>query len=191
MGGRDSIKVDVRIIAATNQNLEDLVKDGRFRQDLYYRLNVFPIAVPSLKERATDIPLLVSHIIEKHKQNINKQISGISSQAVASLVGHSWPGNIRELENIIQRMMVVCKGEILDVEDLPAEIRGAESETRDNVRDLKEISRESPGIVEKRAILDALSQTGGNVTRAAKSLGISRATLQNKMKLYGLRESKN
>ncbi len=190
VGGRDSIKVDVRIIAATNQNLEDLVTNGRFRQDLYYRLNVFPIAVPSLKERATDIPLLVSHIIEKHKRNINKQISGISPQAVASLVVHSWPGNIRELENVIQRMMVVCKGEILDIEDLPTEICGAESETRDNVMDLKEISRESAGIVEKRAILETLSKEGGNITRAAKSLGISRATLQNKMKLYGLRDPK-
>jgi transcriptional regulator with PAS, ATPase and Fis domain len=191
VGGSDSIKVDVRIIAATNQNLEDLVKNGRFRQDLYYRLNVFPIAVPSLRERATDIPLLVSHIIEKHKQNINRQISGISPQAVASLVIHSWPGNVRELENVIQRMMVLCKGEILDVEDLPAEIRGAESETRDNARDLKGISRESTWIVEKKTILEALSKEGGNVTRAAKSLGISRATLQNKMKLYGLRESRN
>ena len=151
---------------------------------------MFPIAVPSLKERATDIPLLVSHIIEKHKRNINKQISGISPQAVASLVVHSWPGNIRELENVIQRMMVVCKGEILDIEDLPTEICGAESETRDNVMDLKEISRESAGIVEKRAILETLSKEGGNITRAAKSLGISRATLQNKMKLYGLRDPK-
>jgi transcriptional regulator with PAS, ATPase and Fis domain len=143
-----------------------------------------------LKERATDIPLLVSHIIEKHKRNINKQISGISPQAVASLVVHSWPGNIRELENVIQRMMVVCKGEILNIEDLPTEIRGAESETRDNVMDLKEISRESAGIVEKRAILETLSKEWGNITRAAKSLGISRATLQNKMKLYGLRDPK-
>ena len=190
MGGRDSIKVDVRIIAATNHNLEDLVKDGRFRQDLYYRLNVFPIVVPPLRERATDIPLLVSHIIEKRKQNINKQISGISPQAVASLIAHSWPGNIRELENVIQRMMVVCKGETLETQDLPTEIRGTESETGEKVKGLKGISRESAGIVEKKAIFEALSKEGGNVTRAAKSLGISRATLQNKMKLYGLRDPK-
>ncbi len=189
VGGSDSIKVDVRIIAATNQKLEDLVKDGRFRQDLYYRLNVFPIVVPPLRERATDIPLLVSHIIEKRKQNINKQISGISPQAVASLIAHSWPGNIRELENVIQRMMVVCKGETLETQDLPTEIRGAESETKEKVKDLKGISRESAGIVEKKAILDALSKAGRNVTRAARALGISRATLQNKMKLHGLRDS--
>ena len=190
VGGSDSIKVDVRILAATNQNLSELVKNGRFRQDLYYRLNVFPIAVPSLRERANDIPLLVSHIIEKRKLNINKQISGISPQATASLIAHDWPGNVRELENVIQRMMVVCKGETLETQDLPTEIRGTENETREKVKDLKGISRESAGIVEKKAILDALSRAGRNVTRAAKSLGVSRATLQNKMKLYGLRESK-
>jgi transcriptional regulator with PAS, ATPase and Fis domain len=145
--------------------------------------------VPPLRERADDIPLLVSHIIEKRKQNINKRIGGISPQATASLIAHNWPGNVRELENVIQRMMVVCKGEMLETQDLPTEIRGTESETRGRAKDLKGISRESAGIVEKRAILDALSQAGGNVTRAARSLGISRATLQNKMKLFALRDS--
>jgi DNA-binding NtrC family response regulator len=188
VGGSDSIKVDVRIIAATNQKLEDLVKDGRFRQDLYYRLHVFPIVVPPLRERADDIPLLVSQIIEKRKQNINKRISGISPQATASLIAHDWPGNVRELENVIQRMMVVCKGEVLDLQDLSAEIRGKEVEAKPSPKDLKEMSRESAEIVEKRAISDALLNTEGNITKAAKSLGISRATLQNKMKLYGFRD---
>jgi DNA-binding NtrC family response regulator len=188
VGGSDSIKVDVRIIAATNQKLGDLVKDGRFRQDLYYRLHVFPIVVPPLRERADDIPLLVSQIIEKRKQNINKRISGISPQATASLIAHDWPGNVRELENVIQRMMVVCKGEVLDLQDLSAEIRGKEVEAKPSPKDLKEMSRESAEIVEKRAISDALLNTEGNITKAAKSLGISRATLQNKMKLYGFRD---
>ncbi len=188
VGGSDSIKVDVRIIAATNQKLADLVKDGRFRQDLYYRLHVFPIVVPPLRERADDIPLLVSQIIEKRKQNINKRISGISPQATASLIAHDWPGNVRELENVIQRMMVVCKGEVLDLQDLSAEIRGKEVEAKPSPKDLKEMSRESAEIVEKRAISDALLNTEGNITKAAKSLGISRATLQNKMKLYGFRD---
>jgi two-component system response regulator HydG len=177
----------VRIIAATNQNLSELVKNGRFRQDLFYRLNVFPIAVPPLRERANDIPLLSSHFIEKQKPALKKQISGISSQTLGLLMAYSWPGNVRELENVIQRMMVVCKGETLETQYLPTEIRGTETETRDRVSDLKGISRESAGIVEKRAILDALSKAGRNVTRAAKSLGISRATLHNKMKSYGLR----
>jgi DNA-binding NtrC family response regulator len=191
VGGRDPIKVDVRLISATNQILECLVENGRFRQDLFYRLNVFPMTVPPLRERADDVPLLVSHIIEKTKQSVNKRISGISPQALASLMTHSWPGNVRELENMVQRMMVVCKGEILDVHDLPGEIRGKEGRPPETARTLKGISKESAGIIEKKAILDALSQTGGNVTRAARSLGVSRATLQNKMKTYGLRDQKN
>lgn len=190
VGSTDSIKVDVRVIAATNQNLEDLVKKGRFRQDLYYRLNVFPITVPALRERAEDIPLLVSHFIEQAKQRLHKQISGVTPQAMALLMAYQWPGNVRELENVIQRMLVVAKGEVLEVQYLPQEIRGKESEPKADAKDLKGMARESTEIVEKQAILDALSKTGGNVTKAAKVLGISRATLQNKMKAYSLRGGK-
>jgi transcriptional regulator with PAS, ATPase and Fis domain len=190
VGGSDTLKVDVRIIAATNQNLEELVKNGRFRQDLYYRLNVFPIMLAPLRERTEDIPLLVSHFIEKVKASVNKQIMGVTPQAMALLIAYPWPGNVRELENAVQRMMVIAKGESFDVPDLPAEIRGKVSETKPEPKDLKDIARESSEIIEKRAILDALSKTGGNVTQAAKALGISRATLQNKMKAYGLRDAK-
>ena len=140
-----------------------------------------------MRERADDVPLLISHFIEKRKHNVKKQISGMSPQATAPLMAYNWPGNVRELENVIQRMMVVCKGDILDLQDLPLEIRVTESEANDRAKGLKGISRES----EKRAILDGLSEAGGNVTRAARSLGISRATLQNKMKIYGLRNSKS
>ncbi|MGH7770794.1 MAG: sigma-54 interaction domain-containing protein [Candidatus Binatia bacterium] len=190
VGSTDSVKVDVRIIAATNQNLEELVKNGRFRQDLYYRLKVFPLTVLPLRDRVEDIPLLVSHFIEKRKATMNKQVSGITPQAMALLMACSWPGNVRELENTIQRMMVVSKAEILDVPDLPAEIRGQVSEAKPQPKDLKGIARESAEMIEKRAILDALSKTASNVTRAARVLGISRATLQNKMKAYGLRNAK-
>jgi transcriptional regulator with PAS, ATPase and Fis domain len=119
---------------------------------------------------------------------MHKEITGVSPQAMSMLIAHNWLGNIRELENAIQRMMVVCKGKILDSADLPIEIRGKDSESQPPSKDLREISRESAGIAEKRAILEALEKTGGNVTKAAKSLGISRATLQNKMKVYGLRD---
>jgi len=187
VGGADTIKVDVRILAATNKHLEELVKKGPFRQDLYYRLNVFPIMLPSLRERAEDIPLLVSHFIEKRKKSLNKQITGVSPQAMAYLMAYNWPGNVRELENMLQRMMVIAKGEVLDVDDLPTEVRGKVSEVQSQPKDLKEIARESSEMIEKRTILDALSKTGGNVTQAAKALGVSRATLQNKMRLYGLR----
>lgn len=190
VGGSDTIKVDVRIVAATNQNLSDLVNKGRVRQDLFYRLNVFPILVPPLRERVEDISLLVTHFLEKSKQKLHKEINGLSPQAMAILIAHPWPGNVRELENIIQRMMVVAKDKILDLDDLPAEIRGNASEVKPQPKDLKGIARESAEIIEKRTILDALSKTGANVTQAAKALGISRATLQNKMKLYSLRATK-
>jgi transcriptional regulator with PAS, ATPase and Fis domain len=189
VGGTEPIKVDVRIIAATNQNLEGLVQKNRFRQDLYYRLNVFPLKIPPLRERSGDIPLLVSHFIDKAKKSLHKAVSGVSSQAMALLMAYPWPGNVRELENLIQRMMVVAKAELLDTKDLPQEILG-KREMGAQPKDLKEIARESAELIEKHAILDALSKTKENVTQAAKILGISRATLQNKMKLYGLRSTK-
>jgi transcriptional regulator with PAS, ATPase and Fis domain len=190
VGGAKTIKVDVRIVAATNQNLADLMNNGRVRQDLFYRLNVFPITVPPLRERLEDIPILVNHFIEKRKETTKRDIKGITPQAMALLMAHRWPGNVRELENTIQRAMVIAKGEILDVGDLPPEIRGNVTASRAQPTDLKEIARESSEIVEKRTIVGALSKTGGNVTQAAKALGISRATLQNKMKLYELRHPK-
>ena len=190
MGGGATLKVDLRVIAATNQDLDALVNNGRFRQDLYYRLHVFPIKVPPLRERADDIPLLVSHFIEKRKKNINKQISGISPQATASLIAYSWPGNVRELENVVQRMMVTAKGDLLDVSDLPSEFRGMKEEFVTVGNSLKRIAKESAGIIEKKTIMDALTKWSGNVTRAAKALGVSRATLQNKMKNFNLKRKK-
>ena len=191
VGGTVPIRVNVRVLSATNQNLEDLVKKGRFRPDLYYRLNVFPIRVPPLRERAEDIPLLVSHVVEECNHRMNKRVKGVSPQAMAVLMAFSWPGNVRELENVIQRMMVVAKGDVLEVQDLPAEIRGGEKPALDQAKDLKGITRGSAEIVEKEAIQHALGETGGNVTRAARSLGISRATLQKKMKIYGLRSPRS
>jgi DNA-binding NtrC family response regulator len=190
VGGTDTIKVNVRIIAATNQNLEQLVATGGFRQDLYYRLNVFPLAVPPLRERIDDIPLLVSHFVEKSQQLTKKLVEDITSPALALLMSYGWPGNVRELENTIQRMMVVCRGDILDAQDIPLEIRGNNNPPVFDTHHLKGISRESTELVERRTITDALKKTAGNVTHAAKALGISRATLQNKKKAYGLRNSK-
>ena len=190
VGGSGTTRVDVRIVAATNQNVEELVKKGQLRQDLYYRLNVFPIKVPALRERREDIPLLVSHFLEKRKRGLGKEITGVSPSAVAALMAYGWPGNVRELENALQRMLVVAKRDLLDFQDLPEEIRGTGPEPKDQPAGLKGMARESAGIVEKQAILDALAKTGGNVTRAAKLLGVSRATLQNKMKAYDLRDPK-
>ena len=187
VGGSATIHVDVRIVAATNQDVEELVRKGQLRQDLFYRLNVFPIKVPPLRERREDIFLLVSHFIEKRKRSLGKEIRSVNQATMAILMAHGWPGNVRELDNAVQRMMVVAKGDVLDVEDLPEKIRGTGPDPAERPSGLKGIARQSAGIVEKGAILDALEKTGGNVTRTAKILGISRATLQNKMKAYGLR----
>jgi transcriptional regulator with PAS, ATPase and Fis domain len=167
-----------------------MVKSGRFRQDLYYRLNVFPIRVPALRERREDIPLLVAHFIEKAGRRIPRTIRGVSPEAMSLLIAFAWPGNVRELENVVQRMMVVSKGEILGLEDLPPEIRGAAEASPRRGPDLRDLARASTELVEKQTILDALAKTDGNVTRAAKALGVSRATLQNKMKAYDLRGPK-
>ncbi len=190
VGSTETIRVDVRILSATNQNLEELIKKGRFRQDLFYRLNVFPIRVPPLRERADDIPVLVSHFVEQCNRKMKREISGVSPQAMALLMTYPWPGNVRELENVVQRMMVVAKDVTLDLEDLPREIRGDRDEPGTMTGDLKDITRGSAAVVEKRAIVDALSQMAGNVTKAAKALGISRATLQKRMKAYRLRHPK-
>jgi DNA-binding NtrC family response regulator len=190
VGGTEIIKVDVRILAATNQNLAELVEARRFRQDLYYRLNVFPLMLPPLGERPEDIPLLVSYFIGKINSRSKKSIKDATPEAMALLIASSWPGNVRELENVIQRMMVTAKGELLDVADLPPEIRGAAAKPIAAPKDLKQIARASSELIEKKAIVDALAKTGGNVTHAAKALGISRATMQTKMKAHGLRDKK-
>ncbi len=190
VGGTETIKVDARIIAATNQNLEELVEKGDLRKDLYYRLNVFPLKVPALRDRIEDIPLLVAHFIEKFRHVAKTPVKDINPSAMALLIAYRWPGNIRELENAVQRMMVVCKSEMLDVGEIPPPIRGAKMSSAAEADNLKTLSRESKGIVEKRSIANALAKTAGNITKAAKTLGVSRATLQNKMKQYGLRNEK-
>ncbi len=190
VGGSETIRVNVRVLSATNQNVEGMVKSGRFRQDLYYRLNVFPIRVPPLRERREDIPLLVAHFIEKAGRKMPRSIRGVSPEAMALLIAFDWPGNVRELENVVQRMMVVAKGETLGLDDLPLEIRGAGEPPAPKGTTLRGLARTSTELVEKQTILDALAKTDGNVTRTAKTLGISRATLQNKMKAYNLRGSK-
>ncbi|HEY1372537.1 MAG TPA: sigma-54 dependent transcriptional regulator [Candidatus Binatia bacterium] len=187
VGGRETIKVDVRVVAATNRKLDELVKAGKFRQDLYYRLNVFPLTILPLRERAEDIPPLAAHFIEKSGERLKKIIRGVTPQAMALLIAWPWPGNVRELENVVQRMIVVAKGADLDVADLPPEMRAEAAAGAAAPKDLKGIARASADVIEKKAIADALAASGGNVTRAAKALGVSRATLQNKMKAYGLR----
>jgi Nif-specific regulatory protein len=191
VGASDCRKVDVRIIAATNQNLELLIERGTFRKDLYYRLHVFPITLPPLRERPEDIPLLIYHFIQQQKGLRGHDTKGITPEALALLTTYGWPGNVRELENVIQRMLAVDQNGSLDVDDLPAEIRGFEFPSVTRPANLKEVVQKASWVVERRLIQETLGNTRGNVTRAAKALGVSRATLQNKMRFYSLSSLKH
>jgi DNA-binding NtrC family response regulator len=204
VGGITTIKVDVRLITATNRDLEKEVELGNFREDLYYRLNVVPLRVPPLRERRSDIPLLVQHIIRKFNERLKKSIRGISGEALARLQAYPWPGNIRELENVLERTILFCSTDHIEVSDLPdeqtsgtparraherpAEVDPGLSEPLTGDTSLKDIVRAKTSQVERELIIQALDETGGNVTQAAKLLKISRKSLQMKMKEFGLRD---
>jgi len=181
VGGSELVEVDVRVIAATNKDLRKAVADGSFREDLFYRLNVVPVVLPSLRERKEDIPLLVSHLLERLSAEMHKEISGVSTDAMATLVTHDWPGNVRELRNVLERGAVVATGSVIQANDLglgrPG--GGAEPAAAAAPASLEE--------VEKHHIGTVLQHTGGNVTQAARLLGIDRVTLYNKIRKYQLR----
>ncbi len=200
VGGIKTIHVDVRLIAATNSDLKKEIAAGSFREDLYYRLNVVPIRLPPLRERATDISLLARHFVEKFNERLKKQVVGIAPEAEQVLMAYPWPGNIRELENVVERAVLFCDRELIQVEDLPPDVRDgnaapraptpsqpvvAESSSQDG---LKEQVKAAMSRLERELIVRALAQTGGNVTHAARLLKISRKGLQLKMKELGLRE---
>ena len=202
VGGIKTIRVDVRLVAATNRDLKKLIAAGSFREDLFYRLNVVPIRLPALRERTTDIPLLVEHFLGKFNERLKKHVNGVEDEALDVLKAHPWPGNIRELENVVERAVLFCDAQKLRVQDLPHEVRGARDSTAAQapVTDaelqaalaseggLKEHVKVAMSRLERELVSRALSQTGGNVTHAARLLKISRKGLQLKMKELGLRE---
>jgi transcriptional regulator with PAS, ATPase and Fis domain len=173
VGGTESIRVDVRVIAAANQPLEPLVKDGKFREDLYDRLNVVSITLPALRERKDDIPLLANHFLHKFSEENNKNISHISPEALEILLQYSWPGNVRELEHTIERAVILSIHPIILPEDLPQKMFGEMKEMKtlppEKLLPLKEI--------EKRYVLQVLEETKGNKKKASEILGIDRTTL--------------
>ncbi len=184
LGSTRAVKVDVRVIAATNKDLEKEVREGRFREDLFYRLNVVPVSLPPLRERKEDIPALASHFLSIYRKKNKKELREISGKALDLLVRYDWPGNIRELENCIERAVVIARGEIIAPADLPPQIQALSSEKEDSeVRFPSGISLQE---VEKALILRTLEDTGGNRSRAAEILGINRRTLQMKLKEYGM-----
>ncbi len=185
VGGTETIKVDVRIIAATNRNLEEMMKNGKFRHDLYYRLNVIPLEVPPLRERKDDIPLLITHFLTKFNQQFNKNIEIIEDDALQALQNYSWPGNIRELENLIERAVVLNKTGRLTLKDFPPYIVQQESQFEielDPNRSLTEIV----DMYEKQIILKALRENNFNKLRTAEKLGIHRSTFMSKLKKYNI-----
>jgi len=178
VGGTQEVEVDVRIIAATNKNLAEEVQQGRFREDLYYRLNVIEIRLPSLRERREDVPLLAEHFVQRISSELGKDVSGISADALKLLIDYDWPGNVRELENVIERAIVTCHNGTLDQQDFSW---------------LQQPSGQSPswevpdvplGELERRAIVAALERKHGNVKEASTALGIDRSTLYDKLKRY-------
>jgi DNA-binding NtrC family response regulator len=204
VGGIKTIKVDVRLVTATNRDLLQEIGTGSFREDLFYRLNVVPIHIPPLRERHEDIPLLVDHFIAKFNERLRKQVTSIAPDAIDRLVAHSWPGNIRELENLMERTVLFCEEPQIRVSDLPPEIShlaplpapvaavageaGAAGGGRAQAAGSpQEAVRAQTERVERELIQRALDETGGNVTQAARKLKISRKSLQTKMKEFGLR----
>jgi transcriptional regulator with PAS, ATPase and Fis domain len=175
VGGTERVRIDVRIVAATNQDLERAVREGRFREDLYYRLNVIPIALPPLRDRRTDIALLVDHFIAKYA---GARRRGVTEEALKTLVAYDWPGNVRELESVVERALLLGENELIVPADLPATVRAGTA----GPRGARELEIPDSGIdleaLERSLILKALEKAGGNVSRAARLLGLSRRTLQ-------------
>jgi len=183
VGGNQTIKVDVRIVAATNRDLAQLVREGKFREDLYYRLNVVSIEVPPLRGRSSDIPLLATHFLRKYTAENGKAIRGFTVEALDRITHHDWPGNVRELENAVERAVVVCRSDEIRLEDLAPSI--ATGGTHDSPRDQMPLV---PGAtladLEKYAILKTLEHTGGSTSRAAQMLGISPRKIQYRLRDY-------
>jgi transcriptional regulator with PAS, ATPase and Fis domain len=192
VGGLKTIKVDVRIIAATNQNLLQQVQAGNFREDLYYRLNVFPIDVPPLRERKEDILPLVDYFMDKFNKKLELSVK-VDSEVKEMLLRYEWPGNIRELENLIERMMLLAKDNLITSQEVPGEFKAAldkiiTTPVDDGKKPFKDYMRDHVENVERQMIIKCLEESGGNVTLAAKQLGLSRKGLQLKMIKYNLRK---
>jgi Nif-specific regulatory protein len=175
-----SIKVNIRIIAATNRDLEALIREGKFREDLYYRLNIFPIVVPPLRERKTDIILLANHFIEKYAKEMDKKIVSISVSATDMLMHYHWPGNVRELENCIERAIILCTDGVIKTHHLPPNLQKSDDSP---IQESKGTLQDMLISLEKEMISDALKRCRGNMAKAARILGLTE-------RIMGLRVAK-
>jgi Nif-specific regulatory protein len=204
VGGAETIKVDVRVVSATNRDLEEMIKDGKFREDLYYRLNVFPIHLPPLRERADDLPGLVEHFIAKFTRQASKPVRGITPEAIGLMQQYSWPGNVRELENVVERAIIVCRGAEITPGDLDfgrrgnaAQVTQAQAPTPLGTPVVAMATASSASgpqkplaarllDEEKREIIATIDRVGGNIAGAARALGINRTTLYYRLRKHGL-----
>jgi DNA-binding NtrC family response regulator len=183
VGGNEMIKVDVRVISATNKDLEEAIKTGEFREDLYYRISVFPIKLPPLRERKEDVPLLAAHFLDKYAKQENKELEDIAPDALELLMAYNWPGNVRELENCIERAVVLATTREITPKDLPNSVRSiGEKKIYESDNTLSSWIEK----LEEDALRNALLENGGNISQTAKKLGIGRATIYRKAKKYGL-----
>jgi DNA-binding NtrC family response regulator len=182
VGSTETVRVDVRVIAATKEGLRRAVDEGRFRNDLYYRLSVIPLKIPPLRERREDIPMLIDHFLDKVCRTNKLERRELKPAVLDKLIAYDWPGNVRELENMIERLVLISTDKIIDAEMLPAEIEEGSGEVA-----LKETLSSQMADAERETILQALSRAGGNRTKAASLLGISRAGLYNKLRQYGIK----
>lgn len=187
VGSVENINIDVRIIAATHQNLEQKIKDGSFREDLYYRLNIVSLYLPPLRERKEDILPLIDHFVEKYSKENNKKKLSLSKEAVDLLIKYNFPGNVRELENAIERAVVLCRSDVITVNDLPNVIKGFKAEkemvTNENTSLIEQVEA-----LEKKLIFDALSKTNGNQSQAGRMLGLTERNLRYKMQKYEIKK---
>jgi two-component system NtrC family response regulator len=187
IGGNETIKVDVRLVAATNRDLEKAMKDGSFREDLYYRLNVVTVAIPPLRDRKEDIPALMEHFIKKYSMENKKKITGVTSEARDLLMRYSYPGNVRELENIIERAVVLAKIETITSGDLPLPLKTVASEEKICVAKSDGSLTDTLETLERGIIMEAMKAAGGVQTHAAEKLGISERVLRYKLKKYKIK----
>ena len=187
VGGSKTIRVDVRIVAASNENLKTMVEEKNFREDLFYRLNVVPIHVPPLRERKDDIPLLAEHFLVKYNTAFNRQVQGISPAAISSLNHYHWPGNVRELENVVERLVAISTGGVIGMDDLPLDMVSVRDKAADDIFADGAGLREAKAEFERHYILKALEKSRWNQTEAAKRLGVHRNTLLGKMENLQIR----
>jgi len=184
VGGTEMIYVDVRVIAATNRDLKEEIQKGKFREDLYYRLNVIPIGVPPLRERKTDIPLLVEHFIAEFCLENNKEPKKASPEAVELLASYSWPGNVRELKNIVERMVIMTRGSVIEPKDIPDPVREQPKAPLEFSFFDFDLLRDARREFEKRFIMRKLSENDENISKTAEMIGIERSNLHRKIKSY-------